>query len=34
MQALWLRKVTTKPADFLKAKFAYQYQSGEKGGEE
>lgn len=27
MQALWLRKVTTKPADFLKAKFAYQYEA-------
>ena len=26
MQALWLRKVTTRPADFLKAKFAYQAQ--------
>ncbi|EMI52932.1 tetratricopeptide repeat protein [Rhodopirellula sallentina] len=24
MQALWLRRVQTKPADFLKAKFAYQ----------
>lgn len=25
MQALWLRRVQTKPADFLKAKFAYQH---------
>jgi Ca-activated chloride channel family protein len=24
MQALWLRRVQTKPADFLKSKFAYQ----------
>jgi Ca-activated chloride channel homolog len=31
MQSLWLRKVTTKPADFLKAKFAYQYEAEEKG---
>lgn len=31
MQALWLRRVQTNPADFLKAKFAYQHatQSGE-----
>ena len=27
MQSLWLRKVTTKPADFLRSKFAYQYQA-------
>lgn len=25
VQALWLRRVQTKPADFLRAKFAYQY---------
>ncbi|MEN7972327.1 MAG: tetratricopeptide repeat protein [Verrucomicrobiota bacterium] len=25
MQALWLRRVQTKPADFLKAKFSYQH---------
>jgi Ca-activated chloride channel family protein len=25
VQALWLRRVQTKPADFLHAKFAYQY---------
>lgn len=24
LQALWLRRIQTKPADFLKAKFAYQ----------
>ncbi len=24
MQAIWLRRVQTKPADFLKSKFAYQ----------
>lgn len=33
MQALWLRKVQTKPADFLKSKFAYQLASGEQEGE-
>lgn len=26
MRALWLRKVQTKPADFLRAKFSYQFQ--------
>jgi Ca-activated chloride channel family protein len=31
MQALWLRRVQTKPADFLKAKFAYQLATS--GGE-
>ena len=29
MQALWLRRVQTKPADFLKAKFAYQLGAAE-----
>ena len=24
LQALWLRRVQTKPAEFLRAKFAYQ----------
>jgi Ca-activated chloride channel family protein len=24
MRSIWLRQVTTKPADFLRAKFAYQ----------
>ncbi len=28
MQALWLRRIKTNPADFLKAKFAYQLQTG------
>jgi Ca-activated chloride channel family protein len=32
MQALWLRRVQTKPADFLKAKFAYQLSAGEQEG--
>ena len=32
MQALWLRRVQTKPADFLKAKFAYQLATGEQDG--
>lgn len=27
IQALWLRRVQTRPADFLKAKFAFQHQS-------
>lgn len=26
MRAMWLRKVQTKPADFLRSKFSYQYQ--------
>lgn len=29
MQALWLRRVQTKPADFLKHKFAYQLATGD-----
>ncbi len=33
MQALWLRRVQTRPADFLKAKFAYQQQFGRGDGE-
>lgn len=33
MQALWLRRVQTRPADFLKSKFAYQQQIGEEAGE-
>ena len=35
MQALWLRRVQTRPADFLKSKFAYQLSAGEQeaGGE-
>ncbi|MCB1130353.1 MAG: tetratricopeptide repeat protein [Verrucomicrobiae bacterium] len=32
-QALWLRRVRTKPADFLKAKFAYQLETGEEDAE-
>lgn len=32
MQALWLRRVQTKPADFLKAKFAYQLSAGAAEG--
>ena len=34
MQALWLRRVQTKPADFLKAKFAYQLSAREQEGGE
>lgn len=29
MQALWLRRVQTRPADFLKAKFSHQHEEGE-----
>lgn len=29
MRALWLRRVQTRPADFLKSKFSYQLQAGE-----
>jgi Ca-activated chloride channel family protein len=32
MQALWLRRVQTKPADFLKAKFNYQLSEGASAG--
>jgi len=28
LQALWLRRIQTKPADFLRAKFAYQAHQG------
>ena len=28
-QALWLRRVQTRPGDFLRAKFAYQHQRGD-----
>ena len=31
MQALWLRRVQTRPADFLKAKFAYQQAMTQPG---
>jgi Ca-activated chloride channel family protein len=27
LRGLWLRRVQTKPADFLRAKFAYQVQA-------
>lgn len=29
MQAMWLRRVQTKPGDFLRAKFAYQFATKE-----
>jgi len=32
IQALWLRRVHTNPADFLKAKFAYQEAVRNQGG--
>ncbi len=31
MRAIWLRRVQTKPADFLRAKFSYQYAMGQEG---
>jgi Ca-activated chloride channel family protein len=31
LRALWLRRVQTKPADFLRAKFAYQLEEREDG---
>jgi len=34
MRAMWLRRVQTKPADFLRAKFSYQYVMGQETGEE
>ena len=33
IQALWLRRVQTRPADFLKAKFSYQQAVGKEGNE-
>ena len=34
LQALWLRRVQTRPADFLKAKFSYQLATPEEEGSE
>jgi Ca-activated chloride channel family protein len=34
MQAMWLRRVQTKPADFLRAKFSYQYSQDRNSGAE
>jgi len=34
LQALWLRRVQTKPADFLKAKFAYQLTTDAAAGDD
>ena len=36
MRAVWLRNVQTEPADFLRAKFAYQYATGPRveGGQQ
>ena len=33
MRASWLRRVQTRPADFLKSKFAYQYSQSTNPGE-
>ena len=32
LRAQWLRRVTTRPADFLRTKFAYQVAFSEEGG--
>ena len=32
MQSLWLRRVQTKPADFLRSKFAYQLSAAQQEG--
>lgn len=32
LRALWLRNVQTKPADFLRSKFAYQHAMGSRQG--
>ena len=34
LRLLWLRKVQTRPADFLRAKFAYQYALQGRGAEQ
>jgi Ca-activated chloride channel family protein len=34
VQALWLHRVQTKPADFLRAKFAYQYGQQQQEGKQ
>jgi Ca-activated chloride channel family protein len=34
LRLLWLRKVQTRPADFLRAKFAYQYVIQGRGAEQ
>lgn len=31
IQAMWLRRVQTRPADFLKAKFSYQHETRKEG---
>jgi Ca-activated chloride channel family protein len=33
MQALWLRRVQTKPAEFLRTKFAYQLANSQNGAD-
>ena len=30
LQQIWLRQVQTRPADFLRSKFAYQYATGQE----
>ena len=33
LRSIWLRQVQTKPADFLRAKFAQQYATRKSGGQ-
>lgn len=33
LRSIWLRQVQTRPADFLRSKFAYQYSNRESEGE-
>ena len=33
IRALWLRRVETRPADFLRSRFAYQLQAAERGSD-
>jgi Ca-activated chloride channel family protein len=34
IQALWLRRIRTRPADFLRARFAYQHAANASGAPE
>jgi Ca-activated chloride channel family protein len=34
LREIWLRQVQTRPADFLRSKFAYQYATRAAGGAE
>ena len=32
VRALWLKRVQTRPADFLRARFGYQLEAQQKAG--